>query len=70
MSVVSLHGDVVFQPDTDLIIETMKGRQFDRLLILASFPDGSFEIAGNASIGEGLYLIERARLAWMEGDEP
>lgn len=69
MTVVPLHGTIEFQPDTDLILEAMKGRQFERLLILASYPDGSFEIAGNASSAEAVYMMEIARFELMKGDE-
>ncbi len=67
MTVVNLHGTFEFQPDTDLVLEAMKGRQFSKLLILASYPDTSFEIAGNCTTAEALYLMEVARFELMNG---
>jgi len=64
MSVVRLvppaiKDGVHFDPDVSL--ESMKGRPIVRLLIIADYDDGTFDVEGNCSAGESLFLIERAR---------
>lgn len=53
-------GDA-FRLDSDAALESMKGKDISRLLIIADFEDGAMEIECNCNSGEALFLIERAR---------
>jgi hypothetical protein len=64
MSVVRLvpkeiSDGVHFDPDVSL--ESMKGRPIARLLIIAEYDDGTFDVEGNCNAGESLFLVEKAR---------
>jgi hypothetical protein len=65
MTVVPLHAvkPGTFNPDE--LLEKFKGQQYSRFLIIADYPDGSFEVAGNCNTGEAMWLMERAKYEYI-----
>lgn len=67
MNVVHLVPPVTF--DSDDMLEQFKGKQYSRLLIIADYLDGCFEIAGNCSVGEAMWLMERAKHEYITSED-
>ncbi len=54
--------------DADELLEQFKGKQYSRLLIIADYSDGAFEVAGNCNGGEAMSLMERAKHEYLTED--
>lgn len=47
--------------DADKILEDAKGQEFETLMIIGSYADGTIYVAGTANAGETLVLMEMAK---------
>lgn len=56
-----------FNPDE--LLEQFKHKQYSRLLIIADYLDGSFEVAGNCNTGEAMWLMERAKHEYLTDED-
>lgn len=62
--IVELHPETVgegYRFDPDKILEAAKGQDFERLLLIGSYDDGTLYIAGSANAGEMMILMELAK---------
>lgn len=55
--------------DSDAVLEKMKGKTYDRLVIIGDFADGSRVIESNCNSVEALFLIERAKHDIIFGED-
>jgi len=58
-----------FRFDSDALLETMKGKTYERLVVIGQFEDGSSVIEGNCNSGEVLFLMEIAKHHLVFGDD-
>lgn len=57
-----------FRFNSDELLESMKGKTYDRLLVIGQFEDGSYVVEGNCNSGEVLFLMEIAKRSLVFGE--
>ena len=58
-----------FRFDPDAVLEKVKGKPINRLLVIAGLDDGSYQIEGNCNTGEALFLMEKAKKALIDDED-
>lgn len=56
-----------FRFDSDFLLEAAKGKNFQRMAIVAQNEDGSIWLSGSANAGETLILMEMAKHQLIHG---
>ena len=62
--IVELHPETVgegYRFDPDKILDAAKGQDFETLVIIGSYEDGTLYVSGSANAGETIILMEMAK---------
>lgn len=57
-----------FRFDPDVTLENMKGKGFEKVLVIGMLEDGACIIEGNCNSGECLFLMKRAEIELVGGN--